>query len=112
METKTVLTLADYFKTESVNMNKLIRILSKIDNGQLGIRKKNDIIEEIYGDDNDIALIGGLIDDLLITEYGECNWTNIDKLRNQGFEVYAKSQDRYGWISGCIKTKMGVIVYG
>lgn len=104
-------TLADYFKQET-KMNKLIKILSKINNNELDVYAVNDIIEEIYGDDEDLVLIGSLADELLITDQGHCNWKNIKRLKAAGFDVFAGDKDSFGWLTGCIKTKKGIIVYG
>jgi hypothetical protein len=53
-----------------------------------------------------------LCDELLITDDGACNWPNIMYLRHYGYRVYAGEQDSFGWLTGCIETRKGIIVYG
>ena len=37
---------------------------------------------------------------------------NIRKVRNAGYNVYAGEMDMFGWLSGCIDMKRGIIVFG
>ena len=53
-----------------------------------------------------------LADKHLITNIGGCNWENINILEEIGYSIYAGEQDSFGWLSGCIETVNGVIVYG
>lgn len=48
----------------------------------------------------------------LITDEGAPNWQNIDYLRDEGFGVGPGETDRYGWLTGVIYTKKGMIVFG
>ena len=50
----------------------------------------------------------------LADEYltGDDNFKNIITVRNAGYDVYAGEQDRFGWLTGCIEMKRGVIVFG
>ena len=50
--------------------------------------------------------------DFLIMEDGHCNWDNIDILGDIGIRVFAGEQDRFGWVTGCIGLKNGIIIYG
>ena len=54
----------------------------------------------------------GLADGLLITNTGQCNWSNIEVLKRSGFNVTAGEQDSFGWLTGVIHTKKGTIQYG
>ena len=104
-------TLADYFKREN-DMDRLINILRKIDSGEFGVKARNGVIEEIYGDDKELVLIESLAEELLIKDNGQCDWSNIDKLKELGFNVYAGDEDSFGWLTGYIETKNGIVVYG
>lgn len=53
-----------------------------------------------------------LANEHLINIEGGCNWENIDILENLGYSIYAGEQDSFGWLSGCIETINGIIVYG
>lgn len=48
----------------------------------------------------------------LITDEGHPNFKNINILRENGFPVYPGEQDSFGWLTGCIKTKKGTLVFG
>ena len=48
----------------------------------------------------------------LITPNGGNNIINIKILKDNGFNVYAGERDSFGWLSGCIETRKGIIVYG
>lgn len=53
-----------------------------------------------------------LANELLISPIGECNWTNIRQLTDYGYSVSPGEKDKFGWLSGCIKTKKGIITFG
>lgn len=57
--------------------------------------------------------VGMLCCDLLIKE-GHCNWSNIKKLKELGFDVYAGEKDSFGWLTGCVEypDHERVVVYG
>lgn len=48
----------------------------------------------------------------LITETGATNVPALSLIVAAGYPVYAGEQDRHGWLTGCIETKKGVLVYG
>ena len=48
----------------------------------------------------------------LIDDNGVNIWENHDILKNHGFSIYPGEIDRFGWLTGCIGTKKGYIVYG
>jgi len=56
--------------------------------------------------------IESLACDTLIESNGECLWDNHDVLNKNGFSVFAGERDRFGWLTGCIQTEKGIIVYG
>jgi hypothetical protein len=60
----------------------------------------------------EIKTIVSLAEEVLIGQEGQCNWDAIDKLAEQGFAVYPGDKDQFGWLTGCIETTKGVIVYG
>lgn len=49
---------------------------------------------------------------LLITENGRPNTANMEYLRSQGFDVFPGKGDSFGWLTGCIRTTKGIIVFG
>lgn len=105
-------TLMEYL-TQEVKMDRLINILDIIENDRnVSVKTQEDIICEIIGDNIDTAIVYSLADELLITEQGQCNWVNIRKLKNKGYDVFAGDHDSFGWLTGCIQTKRGILVYG
>lgn len=50
--------------------------------------------------------------DLLIDSNGQCCWDAIVELNDNGFFVFCGERDSFGWLTGCIQTKKGIIVYG
>jgi hypothetical protein len=50
----------------------------------------------------------------LADEYltGDENFKHILTVRKAGFNIYAGERDRFGWLTGCIDMKRGVIVFG
>jgi len=36
----------------------------------------------------------------------------IQEIKNAGFDVFPGEQDRYGWLTGCIEMKRGIIMFG
>lgn len=48
----------------------------------------------------------------LINDNGECMWDNIHIITHNGFNVFPGDRDRFGWLTGCIQTKKGIIMYG
>lgn len=36
----------------------------------------------------------------------------IEKMAEYGYEVYPGDRDSFGWLTGCLKTRRGVIVFG
>lgn len=51
---------------------------------------------------------------LLIEAEGRCNWSDIMKLKEYGFDVYASNKDSFGWLTGCVEypDHERVVVYG
>ena len=53
-----------------------------------------------------------IADQALITNEGRCDWDAIEIVKQHGYSVFAGEQDRFGWLTGCIQTKKGLLVYG
>ncbi|MED0738985.1 hypothetical protein [Aneurinibacillus thermoaerophilus] len=48
----------------------------------------------------------------LITPDGRCNWGAIEELKENGFRVFPGETDGFGWLTGCIETQKGIVVFG
>lgn len=51
-------------------------------------------------------------DDALITKEGQPNFRVFPLLREAGYRVFRGSYDGFGWLTGCIRTKKGILVFG
>jgi hypothetical protein len=58
------------------------------------------------------SLASSLACDALIDFNGKNIWENHTILRKAGFYVFPGERDGFGWLTGCIQTKKGIIVYG
>jgi len=65
------------------------------------------------GDHHLIPAILALCDTVLITKEGQPNFETIDKLwHDYQYFVTPGERDRFGWVTACLHTKKGVIVFG
>lgn len=53
-----------------------------------------------------------LADFLLITPLGSIKYSAINYLRMMSFPVSPGETDSFGWLSGCIHTTKGIVVFG
>lgn len=66
----------------------------------------------LRSDDPLIETIIGYANTLLIVK-GEPNFDAIDELhRVHGYFVFPGERDRFGWLTACLQTDKGVIVFG
>jgi hypothetical protein len=92
-----------------MNIEFLLLLLRDIDKCTYYITDVNNIIINID------EMIRGVIvyaNNLLFTDNFECNWYNIDILQKEGYNVFPREIDEMGWVTGCIQTKRGIIIYG
>jgi hypothetical protein len=89
-------------------MDNFIELLTDIENDN-SIMVYNDFFDRSH---EKIRTAASMASDFLIMEDGHCNWDNIDILGDIGIRVFAGEQDRFGWVTGCIGLKNGIIVYG
>jgi hypothetical protein len=97
-------------------LHELIIKLKKVDSGELDVvtctstekgYKKFIITQDQIGHE-----LETLACKCLITGEGRCNWNNIHEVIKNGFDVHAGEKDSFGWLTGCIETKKGTLVYG
>jgi hypothetical protein len=43
---------------------------------------------------------------------GPDGYKHIHELKKQGWNIHPGDQDRFGWLTGCIELKRGLIVFG
>lgn len=92
-------------------MNHLAQMLRDVDESSL----------ENHGDDKVlsnqdhllISVIRHLANVLLIDKDGGPNFDEIDRLYQEyGYFIFPGERDRFGWLTACIETKKGIIVFG
>lgn len=94
-------------------METLLSLLKQIDELQLKDsyervlnNNKNATVKELVDKVSDYA------NELLIGPNGQCLWDQHSVLNRAGYAVFAGERDSFGWLTGCIQTKKGIIVYG
>ena len=78
----------------------------------INLLEKIDEDESINIDDN--ILVNAVIylaDEYLTGEDGESSG-NIEYIKKAGFDIFAGEQDSFGWLTGCIQLKRGIIIFG
>lgn len=95
-----------------MSVEKLIRVLHAIDEDD-SIGAKPYLTD---GPDDErsnlVQQAVSLADQELITSLGGNNYGAHAALEAAGFRVFCGEKDGSGWLSGCIQTNKGVIVYG
>lgn len=109
--------------TATEDVQKLIDVLKKINDLS---DKELPPAEYIWGSDDNVEeeegiqpskhpLVNeaqGLACEFFITDDGRCNFPNMKVAEQAGFRVFAGEKDSFGWLTGCIQTNKGIIVYG
>lgn len=82
-------------------------MLNELEN--LSLKTDGFVIDDDYPP---VKEIRGLLDEILITENGDVNWENRQKLLEAGWYSYPYERDSFGWLLGALVTKKGDIVFG
>lgn len=92
-------------------MEKLVAYLNQIDTSDLPDGDDGVILRR---DDHELVVyIQNLAEDLLIDDGGTPRFELIDTLfRTHGYFIFPGERDRFGWLTACLRTKKGVIVFG
>ena len=84
---------------KAIEIVEYIELKEYLTNGYLS--EKPQLIQEAVSLENDC-----LIHDC------KPDFDNIEYLKRNGFEIFAGEKDSFGWLTGCIRTKKGIIVFG
>ena len=72
--------------------------------------------EDTYLSHHDHELVdevASLATTLFVGQKGEGLFDEMDKLQERyGYFIFPGERDRFGWVTGCIQTKKGIIVFG
>ena len=91
-------------------MQRLVECLKAVDASSLPDNKdiRLDVVDHPLIDE-----IQFIATRLLITDKGEPDYDEIDRLFKEfGYFIYPGERDRFGWLTACIETKKGFIVFG
>jgi len=93
-------------------MDTLVELLTILDESDLSDMGEEDVYLQTIDHPAILAVIA-LSDSILITDEGEPNYDVIDSLyHDHGYFIYPGERDRFGWVTGCITTRKGIIVFG
>jgi hypothetical protein len=94
-------------------MESLVSLLNAID-----VLDMSDSLERLLNNSEDQTAkdlaekAAALADTLLIGLNRECLWIQHDILSEAGYSVFAGEKDSFGWLTGCIQTKKGIVMFG
>jgi hypothetical protein len=94
-------------------MQRLVECLKKVEESDLPNVPEHEDVFLHHHDHDLICEIEGLANQVFIDEEGQCRFEDMDKLWNDhGYFIFPGERDRFGWLTGCIQTKKGIIVFG
>jgi hypothetical protein len=79
--------------------------------GLQNIEKSRRFAKEYLDVDSEVTYLSALASDTLINRQGRPDMDMIDAMIEAGYDVFAGERDRFGWLSGCIQTKKGILVF-
>jgi hypothetical protein len=92
----------------SDSLNLLISLLNYINTDET-----IDIIDGHYSYTNPLVnAVLFIANDYLIGEDGHPDRKSIDTIIRAGFPIFPGEQDRFGWLTGCIELRRGIIMFG
>ena len=87
-------------------MDRLIRLLREIERNETIPDNKNAILNGQYE-------IQALATELFIDEEGTPIFDDMDVFQQMSeFYIFPGERDRFGWLTACIQTKKGIIMFG
>lgn len=92
-------------------MNYLVQMLRDVDESCLEDGDDDKILS--HHDHLLISVIQNLATNLLITKNGTPDFEEMDRLYHEhGYFIFPGERDSFGWLTACIRTKKGIIVFG
>jgi hypothetical protein len=94
-------------------MQRLVECLKKIDESDLPDVPEFEDVYLSHDDHELVREIEGLANQSFIDEGGHPRFEDMDKLWHEyGYFIFPGERDRFGWLTACIQTKKGIIVFG
>ena len=92
-------------------MEELVSYLRQFDASDLPDGDDDVILH--HSDHELVAMIECIATEIFIGEEGDPLFSEIDRLlREYDYFIFPGDRDRYGWLTACLRTKKGVIVFG
>lgn len=94
-------------------MDKLLELLQKINTSELP--NSDTFILNTLKDGPEVESIqsaSNLASEFLIDDKGHSIWGLHRELKDAGFPVFPGERDSFGWLTGCIQTSKGILIYG
>lgn len=86
-------------------LNLIILLLKEIEK-DVSIEKMNNV----YLEGHPLVYCVAYLANLYLT--GDDRLENMEYIRKKGFHIFPGEQDRFGWLTGCIQLKNGIIIFG
>ena len=94
-------------------MESLVELLRTFEESDLATPRDPDLVFLSASMHELVEKIEARATDVLISEDGSPNYNSMDKIYEMyGYFVFPGERDRFGWVTGCLRTKKGVIVFG
>ena len=94
-------------------MQRLVECLNVLEASELPDVPEHDDVYLQHRDHELICEIEGLANQVFIDEEGHPRFQDMDNLWHEhGYFIFPGERDRFGWLTGCIQTKKGIIVFG
>ena len=102
---------------DTLLLNQLLLALRRIEANDEIVKIVPDSIKDYDGcycedDLHPVVRAAGMLANICLIDNGDCNWNNIQFIRDYGFSVGPCEQDSFGWLSGVIGTLKGDVIYG
>jgi len=100
---------------KTLKLSDLVEALKELESIQENIRCQDGYEEYVDMEKLPPALsekISCLADFLLITPEGSISYSALGYLRTEGFPITPGETDSFGWLSGRIHTRKGIVVFG
>ena len=94
------------------DLDRMVFLLKAIDASDLEDAKDEEVFLNVEPRRDEVNEIIDLANTVLVDDSGKNIYENHEYLKTHGYWVFAGEQDSFGWLTGCIQTKKGVIVYG
>lgn len=94
-------------------MQRLAECLQSIDDSDLPDIPENEDTHLSHHDHELVDEVVSLANTLFVGKEGDGLFREMDKLQEKyGYFIFPGERDAFGWVTGCIQTKKGIIVFG